>query len=219
MQPVRRKNRVIIGLAVFGVILGVWWGYQRLAFYDLQPAKLWYLLTDPGAGLKGIKERTNILLLGVGGNTHEGGDLTDTIMVLSVDKKGNDSVLLSIPRDIWAADLKAKINSAYANGEAKKPGGGLTLSKATVEQIIGLPLQYGLLVDFNGFKSIIDAVGGIETWVADSFTDSKYPIAGKETADCAGDPEYSCRYETVSFTQGSEHMDGDLALKYVRSRH
>jgi len=52
-----------------------------------------------------------------------------------------------------------------------------------------------------------------------SFTDTKYPIAGKENDLCDGDKEFKCRYETLSFVQGGQKMDGELALKYVRSRN
>jgi anionic cell wall polymer biosynthesis LytR-Cps2A-Psr (LCP) family protein len=76
-----------------------------------------------------------------------------------------------------------------------------------------------LLIDFSGFKKIIDAVGGIDIEVEKGFVDKEYPISGKENDFCGGDPKYACRYETVQFERGLQHMDGEKAFKYVRSRH
>ena len=69
------------------------------------------------------------------------------------------------------------------------------------------------------FKDIIDYFGGIDIEVKNSFTDKKFPLEGKESDECNGDAEYRCRYETVHFTQGKQHMDGNTALKFVRSRN
>ncbi len=66
---------------------------------------------------------------------------------------------------------------------------------------------------------MIDALGGIDVQVGSSFRDEWYPITGKENDLCGGDPQYRCRYRTVTFTKGIVHMDGDMALTYVRSRH
>ena len=73
--------------------------------------------------------------------------------------------------------------------------------------------------DFSGFKKIIDVLSGIEVEVERSFVDEKYPIAGRENDLCDGDPGYKCRYETIAFEKGTQHMDGETALKFVRSRN
>ena len=70
-----------------------------------------------------------------------------------------------------------------------------------------------VLIDFSGFAKAIDVIGGLDIQVDTSFIDSKFPIPGKET-----DPCEPCRYETISFTKGLQHMDGATALKFVRSR-
>jgi anionic cell wall polymer biosynthesis LytR-Cps2A-Psr (LCP) family protein len=85
--------------------------------------------------------------------------------------------------------------------------------------MVGLPIQYGLVFDFSKFQTIINLVGGVDIDVPEAFTDTQYPIAGKENDTCSGDTTYACRYETLQFTKGIQHMDGPLALKYVRSRH
>ena len=127
--------------------------------------------------------------------------------------------MISVPRDIWSDSLKDKVNSAYHYGEEKKKGGGLTLSKAIVSDVVGLPIQYALVLDFSGFEKVINLVDGVEVNVPKSFTDPDYPIPGKENDECNNDPEYRCRYEALHFDAGVQVMDGARALKYVRSRH
>lgn len=185
----------------------------------LTPTTIVRLAFDSGAPLRATDGRINILLLGAGGGAHEGADLTDTIMVVSVDTGKGKVSLLSIPRDIWSDSLKDKVNSAYHYGEEKKVGGGLTLAKAIMEDVTGLPIHYAMYVEFSHFVSMIDAIGGIDVAVSEGFVDKEYPIEGRENDDCGGDPTYACRYETITFTVGIQHMDGTRALSYVRSRH
>lgn len=159
--------------------------------------------------------RTNILVLGVGGSGHEGGDLTDAIALVSISANPPDVAIISIPRDLWIDSLKTKINSLYHYGEAKQPGGGgFVLAKSGISEVTGLPVHYAVLLDFSGFEKIIDYLGGLDVVVLKSFEDREYPIAGKEN-----DPCVPCRYETISFVAGKTHMDGSSALKFVRSRH
>jgi anionic cell wall polymer biosynthesis LytR-Cps2A-Psr (LCP) family protein len=66
--------------------------------------------------LKQSDNRINILLLGIGGGTHDGPNLTDTIMLASIDFKADKVTLVSIPRDLWLPDTNQKINAAYAIG-------------------------------------------------------------------------------------------------------
>lgn len=172
-------------------------------------------LINPGfSQLTSFRERTNILLLGVGGGDHPGGDLTDSQMLISVDLVTGDTVLISLPRDIWVESLAAKLNTAYHYGEIKEAGSGLKLAKAAVSEISNLPIHYAVLIDFSGFEKAIDTIGGIDLDIPHSFIDNQYPIPGKESAE----PEAS-RYETIQFTAGRQHLDGMMALKYIRSRH
>ena len=151
------------------------------------------------------QENVNILVLGKGGVGHEAPDLTDTVIFISIsDKKIS---LISLPRDIWVPEIRAKLNSAYYWGK-------LPLTKTTVQKMVGVPIQYGLVIDFSGFRKIVDALGGVEIDVQNAFTDEKYPIAGKENDSCM-----PCRYETVKFKKGKQIMDGETALKFVRSRN
>ncbi len=169
--------------------------------------------------VKSFEGRTNILVLGKGGTGHEAPDLTDTIMFVSVPDDGGDIVIISLPRDIWISELRAKLNSIYYWGNQKQENGGLLLAKATVEEIVGLPVHYGVVVDFEAFKGAIDVVGGIDVVIDNGFTDHMYPIPGRENDNCEGDIQLRCRYETITFEPGLTHMDGETSLKFVRSRH
>lgn len=173
----------------------------------------------PKDRIKSFRDRTNVLILGKSGAGHAGADLTDTIILVSFPRNGNSVKFISIPRDIWIPGIRAKINSAYYWGNQKQEKGGLVLVKSTVEEILGTPIYYGLVVDFNAFKEMVNVVGGIEVVIERAFIDEKYPIAGKEKDECDGDKEFKCRYETVSFNSGRQLMDGETALKFVRSRN
>lgn len=118
--------------------------------------------------LKGEEEgRINILLLGMrGANDPAGGTLADTIMVLSIKPAENKASLISIPRDLYvdnpAVGYKTKINAVFAYGEKDGRGEGMKLMEQTVGDITGIPIHYAVTTNFDGFKKIIDIVGGIQ---------------------------------------------------------
>lgn len=220
-----KKLLLIIGILVLG-----WLVFE---FGKYAPA-FWQLFFQKEITLKKTPDqKVNILLLGIGGGTHDGPLLTDTIIFANIDPAHNKVNLISVPRDFWVPELKSKINAAYAYGEAKRPGGGLVLSKAVVGKIIGQDIDYGIRIDFNGFVKAIDMVGGVDITVDRSFDDAEYPISGKEQDDCGFTGEeferratdssqldaFPCRYEHLHFDKGPQHMDGERALKFVRSRH
>lgn len=183
-----------------------------------------FLLRD--GDFKKTNDRVNLLLLGQAGSQYQGADLTDSIIVLSLDLKTKKIHLISVPRDVWSPTLKDRINSAYAYGAYKKRGGGFLLSKAEVSAIVGIPIHYGILLDFEKFKGLIDFLGGVEIDIERGFDDYRFPIPGREDDTCGKEPtvasdeaEYECRYEHISFKKGKQNMDGELALKFVRSRH
>lgn len=159
------------------------------------------------ANIKSNDNNINVLIMGKAGGAHDGPDLTDTMILATVNTTNKNISTVSIPRDLWIPDLKTKINSTYYYGKND-------LAKKTVGQIFDTDVPYSVLIDFSGFKNIIDAVGGIDVNVENSFTDKLYPIAGKENDKCI-----TCRYETITFEKGNQKMDGDTALKFVRSRH
>lgn len=169
--------------------------------------------------LKKTNERTNILILGMAGGNHEGPDLTDTMLFLSLDLKNHQTYVISVPRDIWSETLKDKINSAYHYGQENKKNEGLILADTIVAEVLGQPVHYDFVVDFNLFKELIDLVGGVTVNVDNTFDDYKYPITGKENDLCDGDPEFKCRYEHLHFDEGMQKMNGEIALKFIRSRN
>ncbi len=178
----------------------------------------------------------SILVLGIGGGTHDGPNLTDTIIFANVSIEEKRVDLVSIPRDLWIDSLKAKINAIYAFG--KKDGKGLSNIKSATEQVVGEEINYVLIIDFKGFVNLIDHLGGVEVDVEKSFVDNEYPVNGMENDSCGYTDEqiidlsaqvatnsvsvteaFACRYKSLSFTEGKQIMDGETALSYVRSRH
>lgn len=172
-----------------------------------------FSLFDLGTGsIKGQSQgRTNVLLLGMGGKNHPGGTLSDTIIIISIDYQKKKIGLISLPRDFWAPIPgfgHAKINEAYAKGEENKKttGGGGQLASKTVENVLGIPIHYYIQLDFEGFKKMIDTIGGVDIYVEKDIYDPYYPA------------ENMINYSPFKLSAGLHHMDGALALKYARSR-
>lgn len=195
----------------------------------------------------------SILVLGYGGANHDGGYLTDTIIVARIAPKNKTVHLIAIPRDVWV-DLPItkdgtephKINFAYAVGldnrrYTQKPadfagkGGGGAMAKYATGLVTGFPIDYFVAVSFAGFEKSIDVLGGVDVHVPATFDDPLYPIEDQKENDCGKSPEdieaitatlsgtllekeFPCRYETLHFDKGLEHMDGSRSLKFVRSR-
>jgi len=226
-----KMSRKIVIVALLLLFIGIF-GRLFLQAIKWSPVFFQYFFQKEIV-LKKTEDRINVLFLGIGGGKHDGPLLTDTIIYASIDSKLQKVTLISIPRDLWVSDLTAKINTAYSIGESKKKDSGLILTKAAVEKILGQPVDYVLRIDFNGFIKAINLVGGIDVNVEKSFEDLEYPVSGKEIDDCGfTGPEFErratssavveafpCRYERISFNQGVERMDGERALKFVRSRH
>lgn len=169
-----------------------------------------HLMSSPDRKLAGEQgDRINILLLGMGGEGHEGPFLTDTIMVASVKPGTNKVALLSIPRDLIVPLPKfgwRKINSANAFGELQQTGRGADFSRTILEGLLGVDIPYYVRIDFEGFKSVIDSVGGVDVYVERSFADYTYPTRNYGV-------------QMVSFKKGWQHLSGEEALKFARSRH
>lgn len=221
-----RKRNAISYLPIFlsvvliiGIALNI--GKIRSVFANMfNPVNIVTAVTGAsGNKLKEADGRTNVLILGTDGRITggmTGSQLTDSIMMISVGKATGDAVMISIPRDLWVKSSTGgyyKVNELYAIYGGKE-GTGTQEVLSAVEDALGVPIHYYVVVNFALFKDIIDILGGIEVDVETAFTDSLYPIEGMEDAQ----PE-SARYETVSFSKGITKMSGELALKYARSRH
>lgn len=154
------------------------------------------------------ENRVNILMLGMRGedDLEYGGLLADTIMVASIDTKNNKAALISVPRDTYiqipGTQKKEKINASYLIGEEKMPnGGGLELTKRSVEYVTGLYIDHVISIDFKAFKEIIDELGGVDVYLEKEFSENK---------------QWGMDFYIGS---GWQHLNGDVALYYVRSRY
>ena len=210
MLPKLPYKKIVLAIfLVFLVLLGSWY-YHNIRARNLVTG----VISNPADNLETRDRRVNVVLLGIGGDGHEGSDLTDSIMFISLNVDSKKALLIPIPRDIWVSSMKAKINTAYHYGLERREDGGRDLVKSAVAEVVGQPVHYVLVLDFAGFEKAIDAIGGIDVMVDATFDDYKYPIPGKEDAE----PE-SERYTHVHFDKGSTHMNGATALQFTRSRH
>lgn len=181
------------------------------------------------------KESFNIALLGIGGAKHDGPDLSDTIILANVNVKQNAVHMFSIPRDLWIPDVNDKINAIYA--DAKEKGNGIQAVEQVLEKITGQKIDYVLVLDFEGFTKLVDHLGGVDVDVANTLDDYHYPIEGLEEDNCGKTNEdieaftattsaetelwdyFPCRYKHLHVDKGQNHLDGQMALEFVRSRH
>lgn len=159
-----------------------------------------------------LPEEINILLLGIPGKGHNGAELTDSILVLMARPRENKAVLLSIPRDFYVKipDLDlgySRINAVYTYGnEYKYEGGGIELLKKTIENVTNIRIDNYIVMDFTGFVDLVDTLEGIEIDNKEDIYDTAYP--GENFT-----------YQTFKLKKGKHVLDGDTALKYVRTRH
>jgi LCP family protein required for cell wall assembly len=160
--------------------------------------------------------RINILLLGIGGPGHDGADLTDTIMLASIDPITDKVVLLSIPRDLYVnipSVGSRKINEAYYWGKtasksktlAGQEEDGLAKLDKTLQPVLdGVPINYHVILDFSAFKQMVDALGGVTVNVPETLYD---PTIAWENHN-----------NPVIAKQGTQTFDGQQALLYAKSR-
>jgi LCP family protein required for cell wall assembly len=153
---------------------------------------------------------TTILVLGTDGSTKGGrGDAnrTDSIMLLRTDPRSHRLALLSVPRDLRVEIPgvgTGKINAAFQHG-------GATLALRTIRDLTGIPVNHVAVVDFDRFRELIDAVGGIDVDVARPIRSKRFDCPYKTQAQCS-------RWEGWRFERGRQHMDGRRALVYSRIR-
>jgi LCP family protein required for cell wall assembly len=154
--------------------------------------------------------RTNVLILGLDRRPEEGNIVrSDTMILASVYPPDSHIALLSIPRDLYVeipGQEADRINTAHFWGEYQVNGGGPTLAMQTVEQNLGVPVHHYVRVDFDGFRAVVNAVGGIDIVVEEAIVDDQYPTA-----------DYGTMH--IEIPAGPQRMDGETALRYVRSRH
>ena len=155
------------------------------------------------------KERVNILLLGIDKRPDEVYARTDTMILVTVDPNSKTAGMLSIPRDLWVSIPgfdEDRVNNAHFFGDKSGyPGGGPALAMKTVQYNLGVPVHYYVKIDFDGFRKIVDTLGGIEIDVPETIDDPTYP-----------DNNYG--FDPFYIEVGHHTLDGYNALKYARTR-
>ena len=153
-------------------------------------------------------ERFTLLLVGLDRRQSNEQSRSDVIMLLSIERKTRSLSLLSIPRDLWVQVPNYgwyRINAAYFFGEYYEANGP-ELARKTVEAVFGVPVHAVAAVDFVGFTALINAFGGVNVTVAKTLIDNLYPTL-----------DYG--YTRIVINAGEQHMDGETALIYARTRH
>lgn len=220
----RRQKKGFSGLRVVGVLLvalaigGVFFSYKIAATtIEESPesgqisifSTFRKLVTSDDKDLIGEDDdRINFLLLGHGGAGHDGPELTDTIIFASFRPSTNEIGMLSIPRDLVVPIPGygyRKINHVNAYGEMAEEGTGPDVAAEQIGELLDQEIHYTVKVDFDGFEDLIEAIGGVDVYVENSFTDYSYPAPND-------------LYQTIAFEEGWQEMDGESALQYSRSR-
>jgi polyisoprenyl-teichoic acid--peptidoglycan teichoic acid transferase len=168
-------------------------------------------LLGSGTAPQSDEGRINILLLGMrGANMPGGGLLADSIMVASFDTKNNKVALISVPRDLYVqipdTSERGKINSVYSHWESGGKGQGIPEMEKMMGTVTGLKIDHTVAINFDGFKQLIDTVGGIDVTLNKPFAETQQFVEGNE---CGG---------SFILPAGANHLNGDKALCYSRAR-
>lgn len=171
---------------------------------------------DPSGSqvLNNGQETVNFLL--IGSDRRPGGSFRTDTMVIAILRPSDGQVsLISIPRDLWVfipGWENQRINTAYQHGiSVGYPGGGPGLLKDTIQYNLGIRIDHTALVEFDGFRRIVDTLGGVDVPVSCPYTDWR-------VIDPSYDPNNANNWSLYTTGPGLIHMDGDLALWYARSR-
>jgi polyisoprenyl-teichoic acid--peptidoglycan teichoic acid transferase len=167
------------------------------------------LLTEEARGSRLAKRQfVSVLLLGTDSRPDEDSmSRSDSMILALLDLTSPSVVLISIPRDLWVfipGYGESKINTAYFLGERR--GRGAELAAETVSNLLNVPVNDTIVVDFHGFRALVDMIGGIEIDVPEPIDDRMYP------------DDYYGTFRLV-IPAGKQTMDGERALQYARTRH
>lgn len=208
----RWLRRLLIGLAALVLLLvasGVYFWYDPTALGIVGTP-----LLPPAAGTVpwNGSDRINILAMGVDSRNPSDAPHSDTMIVLSLDPANRKARMVSIPRDLAVTvpgyGQLSKINSGYFQGVVQGGiAGGPPYAAFTVEHSLGVPINYYAVLDFNKFRKLIDALGGVDINVDQDINDQAYPA------------DVGSGFSPFVISKGAHHMDGITALKYVRERH
>ncbi len=135
---------------------------------------------------------------------------TDTMMLVSVDPATNSIGILSVPRDLYVEvpgySSLQRVNTPMVLGELRQPGSGPELAMQTVQYNLGIRVHDYVAVDFQAFEQFVDAIGGIDIDIPYNISDPLYP-------------SMNYGYDPFYIQAGQQHLDGETALKYARTRH
>ncbi|HEX7735818.1 MAG TPA: LCP family protein [Ktedonobacteraceae bacterium] len=168
-------------------------------------------------GYMGGSDRVNFLIMGYGGSGHDGSFLTDSMVIISLLPQSHHTTLVSIPRDLWVQNPAnsgnyTKLNAVYpvaAGATNTNPVAGGDATAAKISKITGLQINYWMTINFTGFKDFINAIGGVDVNVPDSFN-ACYPKNDDAAVDAG--------WLKIQFNKGVQHMDGATAIEYARAR-
>jgi len=168
-------------------------------------------------GYMGTSDRVNVLVMGFGGSGHDGAYLTDSMVVMSLLPQSHHTTLISVPRDLWVQNPAnsgnyTKINAVYptaAGADNTNPVAGGNAAAQKVSLVTGLDIQFWVTINFAGFRDFINAIGGIDVYVPDSFN-ACYPKNDDASIDAS--------WIKIQFNKGMQHMDGNTAIEYARAR-
>ncbi|MCA9327876.1 LCP family protein, partial [Candidatus Saccharibacteria bacterium] len=210
-KPKSRKRKVAKVLGIVFLVLVLALGarfYKDIARLTGNNNPLSLLGVFKPVDLKNDNGRVNILVAGNSADDlgHGGAELTDSIMVLSINTKNNTALMLSIPRDLWV-DIPdyghAKINAAY-------PNGGMDSLKTVVEEVTDLPIHYTALVNYTAFRDLVNAVGGITITIDSDDPRGIYdPSLDWTTRNCCA---------LAKYPNGPVELNGKQALNLARAR-
>ncbi len=210
-RPIKKQKKVfppfLKGILIGVALIATFWGGVTAVRSGLLGEKVRRVITlNP---LKTDKTgHTNLLLLGVAGKSEQGGHLSDSIMIVSINPRRPSISMLSLPRDLYVSSKVGdrKINEVYAaaqykHGEPK----GLEITKDAISKFTGIEIHYAAVVDFALFEDGVDLLGGVDVFVPQDIRDEHYP-------------DNNFGYQTFVIRRGLQHLSGDMALKYARSR-
>lgn len=208
---------IIVAIGIAGWTFGKAWWTANKSFKGGGDALALNKELDPNL-LKGEGDgRVNILLMGKGGENHDGGELTDSIMIASIDPINYGVTMLSLPRDLWVKPdglWPMKINAVYSSAKnqalytnpkdkATAEAKGINSLETTVENYMGVKINYYAMIDFTAFQEAVNAVGGIDVNLKEPYSDPTMRIGRK----------------VLNLPAGPQHLDGATALGYARSRY
>ncbi len=208
---VKHKRKITISLGLVGSIVVIILLFVGIA-KAISSINFGVFLKVAGEELKtDTYGHSNFMILGTGGLNHDGADLTDTIIVASLDSEKSLISMVSIPRDTYVKDAlvgNSRINEVYLNAKNHFDSSekGIEHLKSQVENLMGVPIHYWVKIDFKGFKELIDALDGIDVIVETPINDPYYPA------------DVGIGYSPFTISAGPHTLDGATALKYARSR-